>query len=194
MWKCCIYSETHTKQHLRSNQVHILYSMEYNKPLALVNTTDTFQLVSQNTTSIRLHFIKTPGRLSDDTCTHSYQHIFTAQWQIMQSTITPSPSYCVHHLSIIQVQDGATYCGILLLCLQLWSGEDLALCCCVYICDVEKTRLNHKWHHSKWVSTMILANPTLPAFLNFRVNIKWQNGKQAAFTLFWSQLAKHAQE
>lgn len=174
--------------------------MEYNKPLALVNTTDTFQLISQNTTSIRLHFIKNPGRLSDDTRTHSYQHIFTAQWQIMQSTITPSPSYCVHHLSIIQVQDGATYCGILLLCLQLWSGEDLALCCCVYICDLEKTWLcaavftSVMWKRPDWITNDIIPNEwalwflQIPHFQPFWTSGLTSNGKME------SKLRSHCSE
>ena len=145
-------TETHKKQHLQSNQVHILYSMEYHKPLALVNTTDAFQLVSQNTISIRLHLIKNPQRASV-VMTHAQAATSTNSQhndELCSPLLFPLLPTVYTTSALSKNGDRATYCGIVLLCLHLWSGKDLALCCCVYICDLEKTWLNHKWHHSKW--------------------------------------------
>lgn len=108
--------------------MHILYSMEYNKPLALVNTTDTFQLISQNTTSIRLHFIKTPQRAS----------------VVMTHTQAATSTYSQHNDKLC--------CPLLLpllpavyitSALSKYRMEPLtvAFCCYVYSCDLEKTWL-----------------------------------------------------
>ena len=121
-------TETHKKQHLQSNQVHILYSMEYHKPLALVNTTDAFQLVSQNTISIRLHLIKNPQRAS----------VVMTHAQAATSTNSQHNDELCSPLLFPLLPTVYTTSA-----LSKYGMEPLtvALCCYVYICDLEKTWL-----------------------------------------------------